>query len=104
VGKGVRSGWHSDRCGALRFQVPCQPALGCRDATVSTLLGGRRLGESPVPYEVALRRLANLANVSFLKADFIEESGEYVFHSAHLSPDLSDQSVRVALHEYFSAS
>jgi hypothetical protein len=69
-----------------------------------TVLGGRCVGEPSVPHVVSVQRLAALANVSFLKANFVEENGQYIFHSAELTPDLSQEAIRIALCDHFSTS
>jgi hypothetical protein len=68
------------------------------------VLGGRCVGESSVPHLVSVQRLAALANVCFFKTNFIEENGEYIFHSAELTPDLSQETIRAALCDHFSTS
>jgi hypothetical protein len=69
-----------------------------------TFLGGKFLGKSSSLQQGAIHQLARLANVSFLKINYIVEDGWQVFHSVEVTPDLSDEAVRIALHEYFSAS
>jgi hypothetical protein len=72
------------------------------DCTSVTVLAGKCLEDTSEGCLPAVQKLAELAQVIFLKVYFTCERGQSFFAKAELTPDLSRAKIRSALSEYFS--
>jgi hypothetical protein len=69
-----------------------------------TVLGNRFVGNHGCACASGVRRLTELANVTFLQIYFTDENHRNVFYGARVIPDISKIEIRNALHEYFNSA